>query len=232
MCVVFPRVRPRWRGKTPACGTTAVRWVSPVECRRGAGVSAEAPQPSGLSNRFDQAFLYAHEAHRDQRRKKTNRPYMSHLMGVASLVLQYGGDEEQAIAALLHDVVEDCGGAPRLEEIRQKFGERVARIVDGCTDSDEIPKPPWLERKKRYVERVKSEAEEVLLVSAADKLYNMREILMDLREQGADVWERFKGKRDGSLWYYGAMIEAFRGRVEKGLVAELERTITELRAQG
>jgi len=195
-------------------------------------VSAEAPQPLRLSNRFDQAFLYAHEAHREQHRKKTNRPYISHLMGVASLVLQYGGDEDQAMGALLHDVVEDCGGAPRLEEIRARFGERVARIVDGCTDSDEIPKPPWLERKKRYVERVKSEPEEVLLVSAADKLYNMREILMDLREQGPGVWERFKGKRDGSLWYYRALLEEFRGRVATGLVAELERTLGELDRAG
>jgi len=195
-------------------------------------VSAEAPQTLRLSNRFDEAFLYAHEAHREQTRKKTNRPYISHLMGVASLVLQYGGDEDQAIGALLHDVVEDCGGAPRLEEIRGRFGERVARIVDGCTDSDEIPKPPWQERKKRYVERVRSEPEEVLLVSAADKLYNMREILMDLREQGPGVWERFKGKRDGSLWYYRALIEEFRGRVATGLVAELERTLGELDRAG
>jgi len=195
-------------------------------------VSAESPQPLRLSSKFDEAFLYAHEAHRDQKRKKTNRPYISHLMGVASLVLQYGGDEDQAIAALLHDVVEDCGGAPRLAEIREKFGERVARIVDGCTDSDEIPKPPWLERKQKYVERVGGEPEEVLLVSAADKLYNMREILMDLREHGPGVWERFKGKRDGSLWYYRALIEAFRGRVAKGLVAELERTAKELEEFG
>ncbi|HVN07907.1 MAG TPA: HD domain-containing protein [Patescibacteria group bacterium] len=195
-------------------------------------MSAESPQPLRLSSKFDEAFLYAHEAHRDQKRKKTNRPYISHLMGVASLVLQYGGDEDQAIAALLHDVVEDCGGAPRLAEIREKFGERVARIVDGCTDSDEIPKPPWLERKQKYVERVGGEPEEVLLVSAADKLYNMREILMDLREHGPGVWERFKGKRDGSLWYYRALIEAFRGRVAKGLVAELERTAKELEEFG
>lgn len=191
-------------------------------------MSAEAPRASQLSNRFDEAFLYAHEAHRNQLRKKTNRPYISHLMGVASLVLQYGGDEEQAIAALLHDVVEDCGGAPRLMEIREKFGERVARIVDGCTDSDQDPKPPWLERKQRYLERVRGEPEEVLLVSAADKLYNMREILMDLREYGPGVWERFKGKRDGSLWYYHGLIEAVRGRAPHALVAELERTVVEL----
>ncbi|HTQ87537.1 MAG TPA: HD domain-containing protein [Candidatus Solibacter sp.] len=195
-------------------------------------MSAEPPRPWQLSRRFDEAFLYAHEAHRDQQRKKTSRPYISHLMGVASLVLQYGGDEDQAIAALLHDVVEDCGGAPRLEEIRAKFGERVAHIVDGCTDADEIPKPPWRERKERYIERVRTEPEYVLLVSAADKLYNMREILMDLRETGSSVWERFKGRRDGSLWYYHGLIEAVRGRAPRGLVAELDRTVAELEKAG
>ena len=196
------------------------------------GVSAETPHVVRLSKRFDDAFLYAHDAHRDQRRKKTDRPYISHLMGVASLVLQYGGDEEQAIAALLHDVVEDCGGAPRLVEIRERFGPRVARIVDGCTDSDQIPKPPWRERKERYVARVPGEQDDVLLVSAADKLYNMREILMDLREQGPAVWERFQGKRGGSLWYYRALLEAFRGRIPGGLLAELERTLADLDQMG
>jgi len=195
-------------------------------------VSAEVPHPWQLSKRFDEAFLFAHEAHRSQRRKKTDRPYISHLMGVASLVLQYGGNEEQAIAALLHDVVEDCGGAPRLVEIREKFGERVARIVDGCTDSDAIPKPPWRERKERYIERVSSEEEDVLLVSAADKLYNMREILMDLREFGPSVWERFQGRRDGSLWYYHGLIEAVRGRAPRALVSELDRTVAELEQAG
>ena len=195
-------------------------------------MSSDPARGVRLSQRFDEAFLYAHEAHRDQRRKKTERPYISHLMGVASLVLQYGGDEEQAIAALLHDVVEDCGGAPRLEEIRKKFGERVARIVDGCTDSDRVPKPPWRERKQGYLERVRSEPEEVLLVSAADKLYNIREILMDLREQGPSVWERFSGKREGSLWYYRALLEAFRGRTAGALVEELDRTVVELERLG
>jgi (p)ppGpp synthase/HD superfamily hydrolase len=195
-------------------------------------VSSDPARGVRLSQRFDEAFLYAHEAHRDQRRKKTNRPYISHLMGVASLVLQHGGDEEQAMAALLHDVVEDCGGAPRLAEIRKKFGERVARIVDGCTDTDQIPKPPWRERKQGYLERVRNEPEEVLLVSAADKLYNTREILMDLREQGVSVWERFSGKREGSLWYYRALLEAFRGRTARALVDELDRTVAELERLG
>ena len=195
-------------------------------------MSAETPHSWQLSERFDDAFKYAHDAHRNQRRKKTDRPYISHLMGVASLVLQYGGDEEQAIAALLHDVVEDCGGAPRLVEIRAKFGERVARIVDGCTDSDEIPKPPWRERKERYIKRARTEPNDVLLVSAADKLYNMREILMDLRQHGSSVWERFQGRREGSLWYYRELIKAFREQAPQALVGELERTVEELDRAG
>jgi (p)ppGpp synthase/HD superfamily hydrolase len=191
-------------------------------------VSSATPYISKLTDRFDDAFVYAHRIHRNQRRKRTERPYISHLMGVASLVLQYGGDEEQAIAALLHDAVEDCGGAPRLKEIREKFGERVARIVNGCTDSDQMQKPPWRERKQRYVDHVRKEAPDVLLVSAADKLYNVREILMDLREHGLVVWDRFSGGREGSLWYYRALVEAFRGRTAHALVDELERAVSEL----
>ena len=191
-------------------------------------MSSATPYISKLTDRFDDAFVYAHRIHRNQRRKRTERPYISHLMGVASLVLQYGGDEEQAIAALLHDAVEDCGGAPRLKEIREKFGERVARIVNGCTDSDQMQKPPWRERKQRYVDHVRKEEPDVLLVSAADKLYNVREILMDLREHSSAVWDRFSGGREGSLWYYRALVEAFHGRAAHALVDELERAVSEL----
>lgn len=191
-------------------------------------MSSATPYISKLTDRFDDAFVYAHRIHRNQRRKRTERPYISHLMGVASLVLQYGGDEEQAIAALLHDAVEDCGGAPRLKEIREKFGERVARIVNGCTDSEQMQKPPWRERKQRYVDHVRKEEPDVLLVSAADKLYNVREILMDLREHGSAVWDRFSGGREGSLWYYRALVEAFHGRAAHALVDELERAVSEL----
>ena len=195
-------------------------------------MSTGSPRLNGLSGKFDEAFLYAHDAHRNQRRKKTARPYISHLMGVASIVLQYGGDEDQAIAALLHDVVEDCGGAPKLKEIRSKFGERVARMVDGCTDSDQTPKPPWRQRKESYLQRVQREEADVLLISAADKLYNVREILMDVRENGRAVWERFTGGREGSLWYYRALAGAFRGRAPDPLVDELDRAVSELERQG
>ncbi len=183
-----------------------------------------------LTSRFDDAFLYAHRLHRQQWRKRTDRPYISHLMGVAAIVLQHGGDEDQAIAALLHDAVEDCGGAPLLAEIREKFGERVARIVDGCTDSDQTPKPPWRERKQAYIRRVRGEEADTRLVSAADKLYNVREILSDLRQQGDAIWERFKGGRDGSLWYYRSLVHAFREGAAVPLVDELDRAVAELEA--
>jgi (p)ppGpp synthase/HD superfamily hydrolase len=183
-----------------------------------------------LTTRFDDAFVYAHRLHRQQWRKRTDRPYISHLMGVSAIVLQHGGDEDQAIAALLHDAVEDCGGAPRLAEIREKFGERVARIVDGCTDSSEIPKPPWRERKQDYIARVRGEDADTRLVSAADKLYNVREILTDLRQHGDAVWDRFKGGRDGSLWYYRSLVQAFREGAAVPLVDELDRAVAELEA--
>ena len=149
-------------------------------------------------------------------------------MSVTATVIEYGGDEEMAIAALLHDAVEDQGGAPRLREIRRKFGKRVAHIVDGCTDTDQQPKPPWLERKRAYVARVGREGADVRLVSAADKLSNVRETLHDFRLHGEEVFERFAGKKAGTLWYYRALVEAFRGAGSHPLVEELDRVVKEL----
>jgi len=165
-----------------------------------------------FTERFGDALVYAAELHRNQKRKgKANIPYVGHLLGVASLVIEAGGDEDMAIAALLHDAVEDQGGKPRLEEIREKFGSRVAHIVDGCTDSDQTPKPPWLERKQQYIEHVRKAADsDVCFVSAADKLHNARTILTDFRRMGDSVWERFSGKKEGTLWYYRAIVGAFR----------------------
>jgi (p)ppGpp synthase/HD superfamily hydrolase len=181
-----------------------------------------------LSARFIDALRFAAEVHAMQRRKRTDRPYIGHLLGVTSIVIEYGGDEDTAIAALLHDAVEDQGGAPMLREIRERFGGRVAHIVDGCTDTDETPKPPWMERKRRYVERVAKEDREVQLVSAADKLSNARETLHDLRVHGDVVFERFAGKKDGTLWYYRALVAEFRKAGETPLVQELDRVVTEL----
>jgi len=151
-------------------------------------------------------------------------------MGVASLVLEFGGDEDLAIAALLHDVVEDCGGAPMLKEVRRRFGSRVAKIVDGCTDSDTYPKTPWRERKETYIRHLKTADAETRLVSAADKLNNVRSILSDYREVGESVWARFTGGREGTLWYYGALLEEFLRRKPNRLIRELKLAIKELEA--
>lgn len=185
-------------------------------------------RPLMLSSRFNDAFRYASELHARQTRKKTGRPYIGHLIGVASIVLQYGGDEDQAIAALLHDAAEDAGGRPVLEEIRRRFGDRVARIVEGCTDTFDDPKPEWRPRKEKYVEHVRTADADTRLVSAADKLHNVREIIMDLHQEGEAVWERFSGKRDGSLWYYRALVGAFRSGWSHPIVDDLDREVAEL----
>ncbi len=187
-----------------------------------------AKATSLLSQKFDEAFIYAHQLHGRQGRKGTTRPYIAHLMGVTALVLSYDGDEDQAIAALLHDAVEDCGGAPRLEEIREKFGERVARIVEGCTDTDQVPKPPWRERKEAYIRHVRHAPADVRLVSCADKLHNVREILADYRALGEAVWQRFSGGREGTLWYYRALVDAFREGEAVPLVDDLDREVSAL----
>ena len=186
-----------------------------------------------LGERFDDAILYAVEAHRDQRRKGTGVPYASHLLGVASLVLEEGGDEDQAIAALLHDVVEDQGGRPRLDDVRERFGDRVARIVEECSDWIDEPKPPWKQRKERYIERVRTEHDDAsILVSITDKLYNSRAILRDLKfaDDQQTIWDRFSRDRDCLLWYHRSLVEAFRGRVpgRHRSFHELEATVDEL----
>jgi (p)ppGpp synthase/HD superfamily hydrolase len=181
-----------------------------------------------FSNHFLRALDYAARLHGKQVRKRTDRPYIGHLLSVTSIVIEYGGDEEMAIAALLHDAVEDQGGRPRLEEIARKFGKRVAHIVDGCTDSYTEPKPPWMERKRAYVARVAEESAEVRLVSAADKLSNARETLHDLHVHGDEVFERFEGKKEGTLWYYRALVREFQKAGANALVNELDRVVTEL----
>jgi (p)ppGpp synthase/HD superfamily hydrolase len=181
-----------------------------------------------LGRRFEQALLFATRKHAGQHRKGTTVPYVAHLLGVASLVLEAGGDEDLAIAALLHDVVEDCGGAPMLREIRRRFGKRVAHIVDGCTDTDLDPKPPWLQRKKDYIAHLRTADADTRLVSAADKLHNVRSIVAAYREIGDRVWERFHGKRDGTLWYYRALLDEFQRRKTNPLIRELSRVVVEL----
>jgi (p)ppGpp synthase/HD superfamily hydrolase len=183
-----------------------------------------------LTNRFVDALGYAAELHLHQRRKGKGQPFIGHLLGVAAIVIQHGGGEDVVIAALLHDAVEDHGGLPRLAEIREKFGERVARIVDGCTDSYEVSgeKREWGERKRAYIEKVTQEPEDVRLVSAADKLANAREVLADYRLEGDAVFDRFQGRKQGTLWYYRALVNIFRKAGASPLVDELDRVVTEL----
>jgi (p)ppGpp synthase/HD superfamily hydrolase len=181
-----------------------------------------------LGRRFERALAYAARLHATQFRKGTTRPYIAHLLGVASIVLTYGGDEDEAIAALLHDAVEDQGGKPRLREIRKKFGPRVAHIVEGCTDADTIPKPPWLERKQAYLRHLRSADSSTCLISASDKLYNAREILDDYRTQHEKIWKRFAGRKDGTLWYYRELVRILRRKCPLPLVDELTRVVTDL----
>lgn len=181
-----------------------------------------------LGPRFLRAFLFAAEKHSAQLRKASTIPYIAHLMGVASLVLEAGGDEDLAIAALLHDVVEDCGGAPMLKEVHRRFGPRVAKIVDGCTDTDIDPKPPWRERKENYIRRLRAEDADTRLVSAADKLNNVRSILSDYRAVGESVWSRFNGGREGTLWYYRTLRDEFLRDERNRVTRDLELAVNEL----
>lgn len=181
-----------------------------------------------LGPRFRKALPYAAHLHRSQVRKATRVPYVAHLLAVASLVLEDGGDEDEVIAALLHDAVEDQGGKPTLRAIRARFGPRVARIVEGCTDADTVPKPPWRERKERYLARLRREPRSVLRVSAADKLHNARTLLGDYRRVGERLWARFTGGREGTLWYYRSLVRRFRARRIGFLGEELGRVVAEI----
>lgn len=182
-----------------------------------------------LSRHFEKALIYATRIHGGQLRKKTRIPYIAHILGVAAIAMEYGADETEAIAALLHDAVEDCGGAKRLRDIERRFGKAVAKIVEGCTDTDLVPKPPWLERKKAYVAHVRDASISTKLVSASDKLHNIRAILMDFRQEGEKLWSRFNGGKEGALWYYRALVKAFgRAKRIRRLVQEIDRVLMEL----
>ena len=184
--------------------------------------------PITLGPRFTRAFLFAYRMHSGQARKASRIPYITHLMGVASLVLEAGGSEDLAIAALLHDVVEDCGGRPLLRNIRRLFGKRVAEIVDGCTDAYVVPKPPWRERKESYIRRLKKESADTRLVSAADKLNNIRSILSDYRVIGESVWSRFNGGREGTLWYYRTLRDEFLRKDQNRITVDFDLAVREL----
>ncbi len=181
------------------------------------------------SERFDEALLYASELHRDQVRKGSDTPYVTHLLGVASIVGENGGTEDEVIAALLHDALEDRGrGGATREEIRARFGGNVVEIVDGCPDTDVDPKPPWQQRKEDYIAHVAGASEFVRLVSASDKLHNARAILADLRILGDKLWARFKGGKNGTLWYYRELVGVFRAAGTNAIVEELALVIGEI----
>ncbi|HKD36949.1 MAG TPA: HD domain-containing protein [Pirellulales bacterium] len=182
-----------------------------------------------LSPRFEQALVYAAVLHSGQARKGTKTPFISHLMSVAALVLENDGNEDEAIAALLHDAVEDAGGAPRLEDIRSRFGPVVADIVLGCTDTDKSPKPPWKDRKEQYIAHLAHCSDSVKLVSCADKVHNSRSIVADLRKVGEAIWTRFTGGKLGTLWYYRTLLETYQKHGgPPRLVGELSRTVAEM----
>ncbi len=183
-----------------------------------------------LTGQFSKALVYAELKHHNQVRKGGDIPYLGHLLSVAGLVLDDNGSETQAIAALLHDCVEDAGGPPTLEEIRVNFGADVARIVAECSDTDETPKPPWRDRKQKYIAHLAEVGEDTLLVSLADKLDNSRAILRDYRAHGPALWQRFTVKDpDDHLWYYGELLGAYRSRgAESWMVEELGRVLDQL----
>jgi (p)ppGpp synthase/HD superfamily hydrolase len=181
-----------------------------------------------LSDRFYAALDYAARLHAAQRRKGTRVPYVSHLLGVASLVLEHGGDEDEAIAALLHDAVEDQGGAATAAEIERRFGRRVAEIVLGCTDTDVHPKPAWRPRKEAHLAKLREASVSVRLVVSADKLHNARCIAQEYRTAGETIWSRFNGGREGTLWYYRASLEILSAAGPTALLRELERTLEDI----
>lgn len=181
-----------------------------------------------LSDRYQAALARAFELHQGHYRKGSRTPYLSHLLTVSALVLENKGDEDQAIAALLHDAVEDRGGLPILESIRREFGERVADIVDGCTDSYAQPKSPWKGRKTAYLAKLKSADDSIVLVSLADKVHNARSILNDLKSIGPSVWDKFKPDKKETLGYYQSLVEIFDKTSYTILKNELHQLVDEI----
>jgi HD domain len=175
-----------------------------------------------------EAVEFAFALHAAQRRKGTTIPYVAHLMSVAALVLEHGGDEEQAIAGLLHDAIEDVG-AEQEAVIATRFGPRVAAIVRACTDADTLPKPPWRTRKEAYLAHLEQADADVLLVSACDKLHNARAIVSDLRTHGPAMFGRFTGGQTGTLWYYTALAEVFSRRLPGALAVDLAEAVRDMR---
>jgi GTP pyrophosphokinase len=185
------------------------------------------------TDRFASAMAYAYQVHSGQRRKGTGIPYIAHILGVTAIAMEYGADEDQSIGALLHDAAEDGGGEATLAEIRARFGDVVAEIVLGCSDSlveDPEDKLPWQERKENYLAHLESASQSVCLVSAADKLHNVRSIIRDYHEHGEAIWDRFQGSRDGTLWYYETVADTLIRRYRSQLTRDLQDEVDKLLA--
>ncbi|WP_051610399.1 HD domain-containing protein [Terasakiella pusilla] len=177
------------------------------------------------SNTLSEAFAFVEIKHRDQSRKGTSIPYLSHLMAVAALVMENGGTQEQACAALLHDVVEDCGGAKVLNEVRELFGDPIARIVEECSDSiNDNPsheKAPWKDRKQKYIDAIPTKSDATILVIAADKFHNLSSLIKDLERYGPAVWDRFNATPTETIWFYQQVVLAVRTRTPTPLCTDL-----------
>jgi (p)ppGpp synthase/HD superfamily hydrolase len=185
------------------------------------------------TKRYGDALLFALDLHANQVRKGSKTPYIAHLLSVSALVIEDGGNEDLAIAALLHDSVEDQGGLIVLDAIREKFGDHVANIVLGCSDSFTEPKPPWRERKEKYLEHLRVADHDIQLVSLADKLHNARSILRDLQTKGNQTWEKFNGKKEGTIWYYHALADIFSASdISSPMCEELNQTIKSIDSFG
>ncbi len=181
-----------------------------------------------LGKRFEEALIYATTLHARQIRKGSNVPYVSHLLGVASLVLEDGGSEDEATAALLHDAVEDQGGRATLEVIRQRFGPEVAHIVEACSDAFSLPKPPWRKRKEEYIRHLPTVSPSVRRVSLADKLHNARSIRYSLLKDGEALWQRFNGGKEGTLWYYQELVQVFLETGNDPMTQELKNCVADI----
>ncbi len=181
-----------------------------------------------LGERFEEALQLAARLHQSQTRKTNGVPYISHLLAVSALVIQDGGSEDEAIAALLHDAAEDQGGDETLTIIREKFGENAARIVAACSDTLEEPKPPWRERKEKHIEHIRHASPSVHRVTLADKLHNARSVLRDLRKMGSALWGNFNGGKAGTLWYYRTLYENLAESNQGYLIEELGRVIDQI----
>jgi|SRR5215204_4710579 len=185
--------------------------------------------------RFASAMTYAHDVHQGQFRTGTGVPYIAHVLGVAAIAMEYAGSEDEAIGALLHDAAEDGGGEATLAEIRARFGDAVADIVLGCSDSlveDPEDKLPWRDRKENYLAHLENASQSVCLVSAADKLHNVRSIIRDYHEHGDAIWMRFQGRREGTLWYYETVAHTLVRRYHSQLTRDLQIAVDELLVLG